>query len=281
MWSRASGEWNPSDGEDEVEASSADTEALTDTERRGLRWAGIVLLVTLVGIALLVVPSGAPLRGPEGELAPFYSSIVALMLIAFLLPGLAYGIVTGSIKRDKDAVKMTADAMSDLGLYIVLAFVAAHFIALFNWSNLGTIVAISGAKGLEAIGFTGVPLLVAFVLVSATVNLLVGSASAKWAILAPIFVPMLMLLGFSPELTQGAYRLGDAFTNIITPLMPYFPLVIVFGQKYQKDLGIGTLIGAMLPYSIGFGLVSIALLIAWVLFGLPLGPGAPLEYVVP
>ncbi|MEO0558809.1 MAG: AbgT family transporter [Bacteroidota bacterium] len=275
------GEWSPSDGEDETSASSADTEALTDTERRGLRWAGIVLLVTLVGIALLVVPSGAPLRGPEGELAPFYSSIVALMLIAFLLPGLAYGIVTGSIKRDRDAVKMTADAMSDLGLYIVLAFVAAHFIALFNWSNLGTIVAISGAKGLEAIGFTGIPLLVAFVLVSATVNLLVGSASAKWAILAPIFVPMLMLLGFSPELTQGAYRLGDAFTNIITPLMPYFPLVIVFGQKYQKDLGIGTLIGAMLPYSIGFGLVSIALLIAWVLFGLPLGPGAPLEYVVP
>ncbi|GAB5537627.1 MAG: AbgT family transporter [Rubricoccaceae bacterium] len=273
------GEWTPDADSD---ATDDDTpKDLTDLERRGLRWAGIVLAITLVGIGLLVIPSGAPLRGPEGELAPFFSSIVALMLFAFLLPGLAYGIVTKQIRRDSDAVKMTSDAMSDLGLYIVLAFVAAHFIALFNWSNLGTIVAISGAKGLEAIGFTGIPLLVAFVLVSASVNLLVGSASAKWAILAPIFVPMLMLLGFSPELTQGAYRMGDAFTNIITPLMPYFPLVIVFGQKYKKDLGIGTLIGAMLPYSIAFGIASTIVLIAWVLLGLPLGPGAPLEYVVP
>ncbi|MEM0960986.1 MAG: AbgT family transporter [Bacteroidota bacterium] len=274
------GTWSPEDGDgsEAEEAASGETAAL---ERKGLLWAGIVLLVTLAGVALLVVPEGAPLRGPAGELDPFYRSIVAVMLFAFLLPGLAFGIVTGSITSDRDAVKMTAGAMSDLGLYIVLAFVAAHFIALFNWSNLGTIVAITGAKGLEAIGFTGVPLLVSFVLVAALVNLLVGSASAKWAILAPIFVPMLMLLGFSPELTQGAYRLGDAFTNIITPLMPYFPLVIVFGQKYSKDLGIGTLIGAMLPYSIAFGVVSITLLVIWVLLGLPLGPGAPLEYVVP
>ena len=273
------GAWSPDEAADvEDEALSPEETAL---ERKGLLWAGVVLVVTLVGVALLVVPEGAPLRGPAGELDPFYRSIVAIMLFAFLLPGLAFGIVTGSIQSDRDAVKMTADAMSDLGLYIVLAFVAAHFIALFNWSNLGTIVAISGAQGLEAIGFTGVPLLVAFVLVSATVNLLVGSASAKWAILAPIFVPMLMLLGFSPELTQGAYRMGDAFTNIVTPLMPYFPLVIVFGQRYVPSLGIGTLIGAMLPYSVAFGIASLVVLVAWVLLGLPLGPGAPLEYVVP
>lgn len=253
---------------------------LTDLERRGLRWAAAVLVVTLTGIALLVIPAGAPLRGPEGELGPFFHSIVSLMMFVFLAPGLAFGIATRKIRRDSDAVAMTAETMSDLGIYIVLAFVAAHFIALFTWSNLGTIVAIRGAEGLKAVGFTGLPLLVAFVLVSGTVNLIIGSASAKWAILAPIFVPMLMLVGISPELTQGAYRLGDSFTNMITPLMPYFPLVIVFGQKYVKDLGIGTLIGAMLPYSIAFGLASTILLVAWVLLGLPLGPGIPLEYAV-
>ncbi|MGK0480758.1 MAG: aminobenzoyl-glutamate transport protein [Planctomycetota bacterium] len=272
------GAWVPEDRDGAATAADA-AKSLTGDERRGLRWAGVVLAATLVGIAFLVVPEGAPLRGPNGELAPFYRSIVALMLFTFLLPGLAYGIAVKKIRRDRDAVNMTAEAMSDLGLYIVLAFVAAHFIALFTWSNLGTIVAISGAQGLKAIGFTGLPLLVSFVLVSGTVNLLIGSASAKWAILAPIFVPMLMLLGVSPELTQGAYRIGDAFTNIVTPLMPYFPLVIVFGQKYQKDLGIGTLVGAMLPYSIAFGLASTGVLVGWVLLGLPLGPGAPLEYI--
>lgn len=269
------GTWVPEEG-----STLATAEGLTADEKKGLRWAGIVLAATLIGVALLVIPSGAPLRAEDGGLAPFYSSIVALMLFAFLLPGLAYGIATGQIKRDKDAVKMTADAMSDLGLYIVLAFVAAHFIALFAWSNLGTIVAISGANGLQAIGFEGIPLLIAFILVAGSVNLLVGSASAKWAILAPIFVPMLMVMGFSPELTQGAYRLGDAFTNIITPLLPYFPLVIVFGQKYTKDLGIGTLIGAMLPFSIAFGIASTIVLVIWVWLGLPLGPDAPLEYVM-
>lgn len=155
---------------------------------------------------------------------------------------------------------------------------AAHFIALFGWSNLGSLVAVSGASGLQAIGFTGLPLIVAFVLVSSTVNLFVGSASAKWAIMAPVFVPMLMLVGYSPELVQAAYRIGDSFTNILTPLMPYFPLVIVFGQKYVPDLGIGTLISLMIPYSIGFGIFSTLLLVVWIFLGLPLGPDAPMYY---
>jgi aminobenzoyl-glutamate transport protein len=176
---------------------------------------------------------------------------------------------------------MMAETMADMGAYIVLAFAAAHFIAMFNWSNLGSVLAISGATGLEAIGFTGLPLLVAFILVSATINVFVGSASAKWAILAPIFVPMLMLLGYSPETTQAAYRIGDAFTNILTPLLPYFPLVIIFAQRYVKDSGIGSIIALMLPYSIAFGLVSILTLVGWIAFGLPLGPGVPLEYVSP
>jgi aminobenzoyl-glutamate transport protein len=270
------GKYSPGEGIDLSDDTSS--EPLSAAERKGLRWAGIALLITVALSSLLVIPEGAPLRGPAGELDPFYRSIVALMLFFFFIPGLVYGLVTKQIKNDKEVVKMTADTMSDMGLYIVLAFVAAHFIALFAWSNLGSIVAISGAAGLQAIGFTGLPLIVAFVLVSSMVNIFVGSASAKWAIMAPIFVPMLMLTGYSPELVQAAYRIGDSFTNILTPLLPYFPLVIIFAQKYVRDIGIGTLISVMLPYSIGFGIFSTLLLVVWILAGLPLGPDAPMYY---
>jgi aminobenzoyl-glutamate transport protein len=256
-------------------------EELSKTESKGLKIAGLVMLLMLVGTALLVVPENAPLRGPDGELAPFYSSIVALMFIVFLVPGIAYGIVTGSIKSDRDVAKMTAESMADLGIYIVLAFVAAHFVAMFTWSNLGPIVAVSGADLLQAIGFTGIPLIVGFVFVSGLINIFVGSASAKWAIMAPVFVPMLMVLGYSPETTQAAYRIGDAFTNVLTPLLPYFPLVIVFAQKYDKKAGIGSIISVMLPYSIAFGIISTTVLVIWILFGWPLGPDAPLHYVMP
>jgi aminobenzoyl-glutamate transport protein len=265
-----------------VPPDDLDTDAshdLTDEERKGLRVAGIVFAIVAIGCALLVVPENAPLRGAAGSYDPFYESIIALMVVLFFLPGLAFGLTTGKITSDKDVAKMMSETMSDMGAYIVLAFAAAHFIAMFNWSNLGSVVAITGANGLESIGFTGLPLLIAFIIVSATINILVGSASAKWAILAPIFVPMLMLLGYSPETTQAAYRIGDAFTNILTPLLPYFPLVIIFAQRYDKDSGIGSIIALMLPYSIAFGIVSTIVLVLWILFSLPLGPGVPLEYV--
>ena len=256
-------------------------EAEEGTGRRGLRAAGWTGLVFLIAVALLVVPAGAPLRGEDGGLDPFYRSLVAIMAIGFFLVGMAYGIAEKAIKSDKDAVQMTASSMSDMGLYIVLAFVAAHFIALFNWSNLGVITAILGAEGLKAIGFTGIPLAVSFVFVAAFINLFVGSASAKWAIMSTIFVPLMMLLGYSPELTQAAYRIGDSVTNILTPLLPYFPLVIVFGRRYVKDFGIGTLIATMLPYSVSFGIAGVALLITWMLLGLPLGPGVEILMPAP
>jgi aminobenzoyl-glutamate transport protein len=254
---------------------------LSDEERKGLRVAGIVFAVVAAGVAMLVVPEGAPLRDAAGSLNPFYESIVAVMVVLFFLPGLAFGMATGKISSDKDVADMMADTMSDMGAYIVLAFAAAHFIAMFSWSNLGSVVAISGANGLEAIGFTGIPLIVAFILVSALINMFVGSASAKWAILAPIFVPMLMLLGYSPETTQAAYRIGDAFTNILTPLLPYFPLVIIFARRYDKESGIGSIVALMLPYSIAFGIVSTLTLVLWIFFGFPIGPDVPLEYVSP
>lgn len=263
-----------------------DDRGLSPQERRGLVAAGIAVVLTLVGVALLVVPTPwwtPPLYDPEGailidRLGPFLNSIVALMLFFFFIPGLVYGVVTGSIKSDADAARMTSETMASMGAYIVLAFVAAHLVAFFAWSNLGLIVSVVGADGLQAIGFTGVPLLVSFVLVSSLMNLLIGSASAKWAIMAPIFVPMLMQVGYSAELTQAAYRVGDSVTNILTPLLPYFPLVIIFARKYDRKIGIGTILSAMLPYSIAFFIVGVTTLVVWMLLGLPLGPGSPMMY---
>ena len=166
-----------------------------------------------------------------------------------------------------------------LGSYIVLAFAAAQFIAYFNWSNLGLILAINGASALKAIGFTGLPLLLSFVLVAAFINLFIGSASAKWAVMAPVFVPMFMLTGYSPEVVQVSYRVGDSVTNIITPLMLYFPVILVFAQRYDRRAGIGTIVSLMLPYSVVFLIGWTAMLAIWLLAGLPLGPGAPVEYV--
>lgn len=261
-----------------AEGTENDHKTLTPLEKKGLRWAGIWLLISLALIGLLVIPADGVLRGEDGVLDPFFRSIVVLMLFVFFIPGLAYGIVTKAIKGDKDVADMTSATMSTMGAYIVLAFVAAQFIAYFNWSNLGVIFAISGADGLRSIGFTGVPLIIAFIFVTSFINLFIASASAKWAIMAPIFVPMLMMLGYSPELTQAAYRLGDSTTNIITPLLAYFPLIIVFAQKYQKNAGIGTIISVMFPFSVAFGIISIIMIIIWIVFNIPLGPNAPIFY---
>jgi len=252
---------------------------ISSLESKGLKWAGVTILISLVITGFMFIPEWGILRGVDGSFNPFFVSIVPLMLFLFFIPGLVYGIITKSIKGDKEVASMTAESMASMGGYIVLAFVAAQFVAYFNWSNLGLILAINGADTLKALGFTGVPLIVAFILVSSFINLLIGSASAKWAIMAPIFVPMLMLMGYSPELTQAAYRVGDSYTNILTPLLPYFPIVIVFAQKYVKNIGMGTIISAMLPFAIIFAIVRIIMMIAWLLFGLPLGPDAPMYYI--
>jgi aminobenzoyl-glutamate transport protein len=251
---------------------------LTPVEKKGLLVAGLLVLISLIVIGFMFIPEGSILRDANGDLLPFFRSIVPLVLFLFFIPGLGYGLVTKSIKSDKEVAKMTADSMASMGGYIVLAFAAAQFVAYFNWSNLGIIFAISGADLLKTIGFTGIPLIVAFIIVASLINIVIGSASAKWAIMAPIFVPMLMLMGYSPELTQAAYRVGDSYTNILTPLLPYFPIVVVFAQKYIKDIGIGTLISVMLPFAITFALVRIPMTIIWMLLGLPLGPEAPLYY---
>jgi aminobenzoyl-glutamate transport protein len=251
---------------------------VTSVEKKGLAAAMLSAFAFLAFIGYMAIPGDGILRGEDGGIRPLLDSIVPLMMIVFFIPGVVYGLVTGTIRSDKDAAKMTSDSMASMGGYIVLAFVAAQFVAFFNWSNLGIITAIAGANGLRAIHFEGIPLIIAFIFVASIINLVIGSASAKWAVMAPIFVPMLMLMGYSPELTQAAYRIGDSYTNILTPLLPYFPLIITFAQKYVKSTGIGTIIALMLPYSIAILLVRIPILVVWMLAGLPLGPGAPMLY---
>ncbi len=254
-------------------------EQLTLAESKGLRWAGYALLAFVAFILVMVLPPEGILRQPETFTiipSPFLNGIVFIIALGFFIPAIFYGIAAGTIHNDKDVAKALSVSMSSMGYYIALAFITAQFISYFSWSNLGAIMAIGGANFLQSTGFTGLPLLLMFIIVSLVINLFVGSASAKWAIMAPVFVPMLMLLGFSPELTQTAYRIGDSTTNIISPLLPYFPIIVAFGQKYQKDLKLGTLISLMIPYSIAFFLGWCALFIIWFLFGLPLGPGVEL-----
>ncbi len=254
---------------------------VTSLERKALLAAAGGFALALVIVALLVVPEGAVLRDADGGLAPFYGNMVPILLMVFFLPGLAYGLAARTITSDKAVEKMTADTMSTMGAYIVLAFVAGQFVAYFSWSNLGLVMAVKGAEFLQSMGITGIGLILGFIVISAILNIFIGSASAKWGIMAPVFVPMLMTMGYSPELVQVAYRIGDSVTNIITPLLPYFPIIIAFAKRYDEKSGLGTLIAAMLPYSIAFGIAWTVMLVIWMLAGLPVGPETSLYYTMP
>ncbi|NGX15111.1 AbgT family transporter [Wenzhouxiangella sp. XN24] len=254
-------------------------EGLSDTERRGLRYAGLAALLMVGLIALLVVPEGAVLRNPEtGAIkgSPFLRGFVAIIFVFFLVPGITYGAVVGTMRSDRDVIDAMAGAMSTLGLYMVLVFFAAQFVAFFSWTNLGAVTAVTGAEFLTSIGLTGPLVFVFFILMCGFVNLMLGSASAQWAVTAPIFVPMLMLLGYSPEVIQAAYRIGDSTTNIITPMMSYFGLIMAFAARYVPKAGIGTLISMMLPYSVALLVCWTAFFFLWVfVLGLPVGPASP------
>jgi len=212
--------------------------------------------------------------------SPFFDGIITGILIFFLVPGLIYGLIVKTIKNDKDFMKHIIKSMGTMATYIVLVFFAAQFVYFFKYSNLGLIIAINGAEFLRSIGLTGIPLIVAFVLLSAFINMFMGSASAKWAIMAPVFIPMFMLLGYHPALTQAAFRIGDSVTNLITPMMSYFALIVAFAQKYDEDYGIGTIISTMIPFTVIFTIIWIGILIIWMLLGLPLGPDGPLHLVM-
>ncbi len=255
---------------------------LSAQERKGLwrtLWATLIFTVV---IAALVVPEGAILRNQEtGAVAgsPFLRGIVAIIFVYFLMVGVVYGRTVGTIRNDRDVINAMAHAMSTLGLYIALVFFAAQFVRFFSWTNLGSITAVTGANFLQDIGMTGPALFFLFILVCAFINLMLGSASAQWAVTAPIFVPMLMLLGYSPEVIQAAYRIGDSSTNIITPMMSYFGLIMAFVARYEPKAGVGTLIAMMLPYSMAFLIFWSLFFFVWTfVLGLPVGPASPTYY---
>ncbi len=281
------------DGED----SADETDHTGPLAAKGLRHAGLAaLFVAALWVAMVFGP-GTPLIDESAcltdtgaaipdcsihaQLAPLYRSLVAAFFVLFILTGWAYGRAVGTIKNHRDLVAMMSESMKDMGYYLVLAFAAAHFVAMFGWSNLGLISAVHGA---DAIQSTGLPLPIVLglmVLFAGLLNLFVGSASAKWALLAPILVPMLMLLGISPEGATAAYRVGDSATNIITPLMVYFPLILVFAQRWQKDFGLGSLTAIMVPYSVWLLASGTILIVVWFYLGIPLGPDAPVGYTLP
>lgn len=255
---------------------------LAAQERRALTGALVAMGLGLLALLLTSLPEGSAWRGPDGSLAsgaaPLMRSIVPLIFLLFLLPGMVYGVMSGSVRSSRDMIAGMSKSMEGMGYYLVIMFFIAQFIYAFGQSNLGVLLALEGAALLQAMALPAGLTIAAIVLLTGFINLFVGSASAKWALLSPIFVPMLMQLGISPDLSQAAYRVGDSSTNIITPLMPYFPLVVVFCQRYVKSTGIGTLTAMMLPYSVGFLLIwTVFLLLYWSL-GLPLGIQANYAY---
>ncbi len=264
------------------EAEHIKLEELTDRESRGLNWS---LLAMVIGIVLLVAavwPENSPLRSPKGEItafsAPLMQSIVPLIFLLFIIPGTVYGYMAGTVTSHRDLIKGMSTSMETMGYYMVMIFFCAQFTTAFGQSNLGALLAVEGADVLKALALPGSVTLVGIILLTAFVNLLVGSASGKWALLAPIFVPILMQVGMSPELTQAAYRVGDSTTNIITPLMPYFPLVVAFSQRWVKSTGIGTVTSFMLPYSVTMLVTWTLFLLAYWALGIPLGLASTYTY---
>ncbi len=257
-------------------AAGENEEKVDENQKKGLRAAGIFSLIFIAAFAWMVIPKNGILRGEDGSIlnGPFITGLVPILIIYFILAGVVYGVKAGTVKKSSDVPEMMAKGLEGMSGYIVLVFVIAQFISMFSYTNLGMIIAVKAADALKAAGFTGIPLMLFFILLCCVVNLFMTSGSAKWYIFAPILVPMMMMLGYSPEFAQLIYRIGDSTTNAITPIYPYIPIAIGMAKKYDKDFGMGSLISMMLPYSIAFLAIWIVQLIVWVVFNLPLGPGA-------
>lgn len=265
-----------------VDLAAQKMDVPTAREKRALKCAGVAFVLVCLLLATTIVPENGILRHPQTGLvagSPFLKGIVAFIFITFAIPGFVYGRVAGTMRTDRDVINAMAKSMGSMGLYITLIFFAAQFVAFFQWTNLGTVLAVKGASLLQALGLDGPEIFVLFIMMCGIVNLSLGSASAQWAVTAPIFVPMLMLLGYAPEVIQAAYRIGDSVTNVITPMMSYFGLILAVASRYKKDLGMGTLIATMLPYSMVLFVGWTLLFYLWVfLLGMPVGPEAATYY---
>jgi aminobenzoyl-glutamate transport protein len=268
------------------EGAQEHAEALTPAQSRGLRNAGLTALLILTGFAALaLVPGYTPLidetaTGPA-RLSPLFQSLIAAFFLLFLCTGWAYGHAAGTISSHRDVVKMMGEGLRTIAPWLVIVFFAAHFVAMFGWSNMGPILAIKGAAWLADLALPAGLLLVVLLLLSAVFDIFIGSASAKWAAMAPIAVPLMMLLGVTPDMTTAAYRMGDSIFNIITPVASNFPLVLILCQRWASGFGVGSVIALMLPYSIAFGTAGLLLVASWASLGLPVGPAAPSRMPVP
>ena len=278
------GPWNGA--VDEELSANLQKAEVTAEERRGLRWAGIAALTVCAAFASLALwPGYTPFINEDADgparLQPLYASLIAGFFLLFLLSGAAFGRAAGTVRTADDVVEMMQHGVRTMAPYLVFVFFAAHFVAMFNWSRIGPIIAINGAAVLQDMALPAALLLVCVLLLSSFLDLFIGSASAKWSALSPVVVPMFMLLGISPEMTTAAYRMGDSYTNIMTPLMTYFPLILAFTRRWDRTAGVGSLLALMLPYALCFMAAGVILTVGWVLLDLPLGPGAQVRYAQP
>ncbi|MCX7735357.1 MAG: AbgT family transporter [Candidatus Kapabacteria bacterium] len=269
------GKWNPPE---KLKESDYVIKAISNDEKRGLLLSILTFLVLLILLLIAIIPENGLLRDGNGNLKPFYQSIIVLIMIFFLIMGVVFGMASKSLKSGNDLVKILADSIASMSSYVVLAFAAAQFLAYFNWSNLGLVLAVKGATFLQDIGLNGIWLLLSFIFFSMFINFFVTSASAKWAVISPVFVPMMMILGFAPETTQAAFRIADSTTNIITPLLPYFPIILVIAKKYDPSITLGRLISILFPYSLTLAVVWIVVFIIFILLSIPLGPDTNIFY---
>jgi Putative p-aminobenzoyl-glutamate transporter len=267
------GTYHPGDGEEAAQPEQGAT--LSEAESRGLRFALYGLIGLVVVFLLLTLPSGAPLRNPEtGELignSPFMNGLITFIMLLFLVTGWAYGIGAGTMRSLSEVIAAIEKSVRNLGATIFLFFVLSQFVAYFTFTNMGTVMALSLSGVLQASNIGPLPLLIGFIVVVAIIDLLLTGAIAKWAIFAPVFVPLLMKLGVEPEAVLAAYRVGDSPMNAITPLNAYFALVVGFAQKYDRSAGVGTIVSLMLPYVVWMFVLWTALFAAWKVLGLPWG----------
>lgn len=261
---------------DEEEETSS---TITPTEKRALFWANMSFIVLVVALIICCLPEGSWLRNAKtGSLiddSPLINGVGLVILVLFLIPGIVYGVLSKQINNSKDLGAMVSESLGSMGAFILIVFFAAQLLAFLQWSNLGIIVSVYGAKLLQH--QSGIVLIIGIIVLSSLINLIIGSASAKWGILAPIFVPMMILVGYHPAFTQMIYRVGDSVTNPITPMMPYLPLILSYAQKYDKNMKLGSLLSSLMPYTIALSIIWTLFIIVWYLIGLPLGPGGPIK----